>query len=218
MNLFRLAGDVSHLLAIVILLLKINKSKSCSGISGKTQLLFALVFTTRYIDLFTVYISAYNSIMKCVYLMCSYATCYFIYFKFKQTYNSDNDKFRIEFILVPTAGLAFLVNHHFEAIEILWTFSIYLESIAIMPQLQMINDTGEAESITSHYLFFLGSYRALYLINWIWRYYYEGFYDNIAVVAGCVQTVLYIDFFYLYITKVLSGQQLKLPVASTPGQ
>lgn len=119
MNLFRLAGDVSHLLAIVILLLKINKSKSCSGISGKTQLLFALVFTTRYIDLFTVYISAYNSVMKCVYLMCSYATCYFIYFKFKQTYNSDNDKFRIEFVLVPAAGLAFLVNHHFEAIEIL---------------------------------------------------------------------------------------------------
>ena len=86
-------------------------------------------------------------------------------------------------------------------LQILWTFSIYLESVAIMPQLFMITKTGEAETITSHYLFALGSYRALYIANWIWRYYSEGFYDIIAIVAGCVQTLLYCDFFYLYITK-----------------
>jgi hypothetical protein len=36
----------------------------CSGISGKSQLLFALVFTTRYLDLFTSFISLYNTSMK----------------------------------------------------------------------------------------------------------------------------------------------------------
>jgi len=86
-------------------------------------------------------------------------------------------------------------------LQILWTFSIYLESVAILPQLFMISKTGEAETITSHYLFALGIYRALYILNWIYRYYMEGFFDFIAVVAGCVQTVLYCDFFYLYITK-----------------
>lgn len=85
--------------------------------------------------------------------------------------------------------------------QILWTFSIYLESVAILPQLFMISKTGEAESITSHYLFCLGIYRALYLFNWVYRYYFEGYFDLIAVVAGCVQTILYCDFFYLYITK-----------------
>ena len=85
--------------------------------------------------------------------------------------------------------------------QILWTFSIYLESVAILPQLFMISKTGEAETITSHYLFALGSYRTLYIVNWVWRYYNEGFYDIIAIVAGCVQTLLYLDFFYLYITK-----------------
>ena len=34
MNIFRLAGDVSHLAAIIILLLKIWKTRSCAGISG----------------------------------------------------------------------------------------------------------------------------------------------------------------------------------------
>ena len=86
-------------------------------------------------------------------------------------------------------------------LQILWTFSIYLEAVAILPQLFMISKTGEAESITSHYLFALGSYRALYILNWIYRFYFEGFFDLIAVVAGCVQTILYCDFFYLYITK-----------------
>lgn len=93
-------------------------------------------------------------------------------------------------------------------LQILWTFSIYLESVAILPQLFMISKTGEAETITTHYLFFLGLYRALYLVNWIWRFYFEGFFDLIAVVAGVVQTILYCDFFYLYITKGTSGDML----------
>lgn len=35
----------------------------------------------------------------------------------------------------------------------------------------------------------------------MYRYYTESFLDVIALVAGIVQTVLYADFFYLYITK-----------------
>uniref|UniRef100_A0A803V0K8 ER lumen protein-retaining receptor n=2 Tax=Neoaves TaxID=3078114 RepID=A0A803V0K8_FICAL len=171
------------------------------SISGKSQLLFALVFTTRYLDLFTSFISLYNTSMKLIYIACSYATVYLIYMKFKATYDGNHDTFRVEFLIVPVGGLSFLVNHDFSPLEILWTFSIYLESVAILPQLFMISKTGEAETITTHYLFFLGLYRALYLVNWIWRYYFEGFFDLIAVVAGVVQTVLYCDFFYLYVTK-----------------
>ena len=47
--------------------------------------------------------------------------------------------------------------------EILWSFSIFLESVAILPQLFMLSRTGEAETITTHYLFALGAYRALYI-------------------------------------------------------
>lgn len=87
----------------------------------------------------------------------------------------------------------------------LWTFSIYLEAVAILPQLFLVSKTGEAESITSHYLFALGSYRALYLLNWVYRYYMEGFHDWIAITAGVVQTILYCDFFYLYVTRGTSA-------------
>jgi ER lumen protein retaining receptor len=211
MNIFRLTGDLSHLLAIIILLLKIWKTRSCAGISGKSQILFGLVYITRYLDLFTNYISLYNSFMKIVFIGASLATLYLMYIKFKATYDRNHDTFRIEFLLIPVTLLALLVNHEFTPLEILWTFSIYLESVAILPQLFLVSKTGEAETITSHYLMALGSYRALYLMNWIWRYYFEGFYDLIAIVAGVVQTVLYCDFFYLYVTRVIRGRALRLP-------
>jgi ER lumen protein retaining receptor len=211
MNIFRFIGDLAHVLAIIILLLKIWKMRSCTGISGKSQVLFAVVYTTRYLDLFTSFVSLYNSFMKVLFLAASYATIYLIYSKFKATYNRNNDTFRIEFLLVPTALLALVVNHEFAVLEILWTMSIYLEAVAILPQLFMISKTGEAETITSHYLFALGLYRTFYIFNWIYRYYSEDFLDPIAVVAGCIQTILYCDFFYLYITKVWRGKKFALP-------
>lgn len=211
MNIFRLVGDLSHLLGIFLLLFKIWQTRSCAGLSGKSQIMFALVFTTRYLDLLTTFVSLYNSVMKIIFIASSVATVYLICMKFKATYDTNHDTFRIEFLIVPVAGLALLVNHEFSVLEILWTFSIYLESVAILPQLFMISKTGEAESITSHYLFALGIYRGLYIFNWIYRYYFEGFFDLIAVVAGCVQTILYCDFFYLYITRVWKGKKLTLP-------
>jgi len=211
MNIFRLAGDLSHLLAIIVLLLKIWKTRSCAGISGKTQILFTIVYLSRYLDLVTTYISLYNSLMKLIFLLASGATVYMMYVKFKATYDHNHDSFRIEFLLAPAAVLALLINHEFTVMEILWTFSIYLEAVAILPQLFLVSKTGEAETITSHYLFALGSYRALYLLNWIYRYYSETHYDLIAIFAGVVQTILYCDFFYLYITKVLKGKKLQLP-------
>lgn len=44
-------------------------------------------------------------------------------------------------------------------------------------------------------------YLGLYILNWIYRYIDESYYDLIAIFAGIVQTVLYCDFFYLYVTK-----------------
>lgn len=143
--------------------------------------------------------------MKIIFIASSYATVYLIYHKFRTTYGRSQDTFRIEYILGAVAFLALLIHERrdnaYFVLELLWTFSIYLEAVAILPQLFMITRTGEAETITSHYLFCLGLYRGLYILNWIYRYYTEGFHEWIAIVAGVIQTILYCDFFYLYITK-----------------
>uniref|UniRef100_A0A1I7T8N4 ER lumen protein-retaining receptor n=1 Tax=Caenorhabditis tropicalis TaxID=1561998 RepID=A0A1I7T8N4_9PELO len=213
MNIFRIAADMSHLVAIIILLLKIWKSRSCSGISARSQILFAIVFTARYLDLFTTYISFYNTTMKITFLVVTYATVYLMFFKFRSTYMRESDTFRIELLIIPSIALAFLINHDYAPFELLWTFSIYLEAVAILPQLFLLQSTGSAEVITAHYLFALGSYRALYIFNWIYRYYSEDYFDPIVVVAGVVQTVLYADFFYLYVTRVVQARRgMELPI------
>lgn len=136
-----------------------------------------------------------------------------MFVKYKATYNRSEDTFRVELLVLPCIVLAILVNAQFTPLEVLWTFSIYLEAVSILPQLFMLQRRGEAETITAHYLFCLGIYRALYIVNWVYRYYTDNFYDAIVIVSGIVQTVLYADFFYLYVTRVIKqNAKLELPI------
>lgn len=133
---------------------------------------------------------------------------------YKPTNDPNTDTFRVQYLLGGAAVLAVVMPYSYSPMEVLWAFSIWLESVAILPQLFMLQRTGEAETITTHYLFALGMYRALYIPNWIYRYATEPerSVDWIAVVAGIVQTILYSDFFWIYYQKVLKGAKFKLPV------
>lgn len=66
MNIFRLVADMSHLLAMMSLAGQIILTKSSAGVSGKTQLVLLSVFVARYVDLFTFYVSLYNSALKVI--------------------------------------------------------------------------------------------------------------------------------------------------------
>ncbi|OKL58819.1 ER lumen protein-retaining receptor 1 [Talaromyces atroroseus] len=139
-------------------------------------------------------------------------TLYLMLTEYKPTHDPNTDTFKVEYLLGFSALLAILFPQQYTISEILWTFSIWLESVAILPQLFMLQRTGEADTITTHYLFALGLYRALYIPNWIYRYFFEGFFHAIPVLAGIIQTVLYSDFFYIYYTKVMKGKKFALPV------
>jgi len=211
MNLFRLVGDLAHLASIFILLHRMQVSRSCRGISFKTQALYATVFITRYLDLFTSWVSLYNFIMKIFFIGSS---CYILFLmrtKFRPTNDPAIDTFKVEYLAGPAFVAALIFHYKFTLMEILWSFSIFLEAVAILPQLFMLQRTGEADTIDTHYLAALGAYRALYIPNWIYRYWSDGSVDPIAVTAGLVQTGLYLDFFYVYFTRVLQGQKFELP-------
>ncbi|RHZ76916.1 hypothetical protein Glove_187g36 [Diversispora epigaea] len=218
MNVFRISADLLHLLSIFILLLKMQKTRSVAGISFKTQLLYTIVFIARYLDLFESHaeksfelVTLYNIVMKIIFISSSVYTLYLMKKKFRATYDPNTDTFRIEYLLALCLFLALMFNYRFTVMEVLWTFSIYLEAVAILPQLFMLSRTGEAETITTHYLFALGFYRAIYLLNWIWRFHMEDYVDWIVWISGAVQTALYSDFFYIYYKKVLHGEKFVLP-------
>ncbi|XP_043693901.1 ER lumen protein-retaining receptor-like [Telopea speciosissima] len=214
MNVFRLAGDMTHLLSIVILLLKIRTMKSCAGISLKTQELYVIVFLARYLDLFTKYFSLYNTIMKLVFIATSISIVWYMrYHKVvKQTYSKDQDTFRHYFLLLPCFLLALVIHRNFTVTEVLWTFSLYLEAVAILPQLVLLQTSRNIDNLTGNYVFLLGAYRALYLVNWVYRFFTENHQLRlIPWLSGLVQTALYADFFYYYIKSWKNNEKLQLP-------
>ena len=104
----------------------------------------------------------------------------------------------------------------FTLVELLWTFSIYLEAVAILPQLVVLQRTKNIDNLTGNYVFLLGLYRGLYILNWIWRYFTEPLYMAsrttwIVWLSGLVQTALYGDFFYYYFLSYKHNKKLTLP-------
>ncbi|CAK7893978.1 ER lumen protein-retaining receptor [[Candida] anglica] len=212
LNIFRITGDLSHLASILILLYSIEANKSIEGLSLKTHSLYVLVFVTRYLDLFTKYISLYNTLMKLFFLVSSIYTVYLMTYKYEKTIKQNIDTFPARYLTGASFVLSLIFTYKYTPGEVLWSFSLWLEAFAILPQLFILQRTGEAENITVHYIAALGLYRALYIPNWIYRYYGEGRFEYIAVLAGVVQTVIYSDFFYIYYTKVMKGKKFSLPV------
>jgi len=197
MNAFRLAADLSHITAQTWLVWTVQRTKSVAHISGKSQLLFLLVFLCRYMDLFVNFYSLYLSLVKVFYILLSLVTVMGIYRNIKNRRTLEADSFRVEILLVTALILAMAVNHEFSVMEVLWAFSIYLEAVAMIPQMCLVRKTGGSKLLTRFYLPLMGSYRVLYILNWIFRYHYEGFYDEIAIAGGVVQTLTYLLFLVL---------------------
>lgn len=220
MNVFRVMGDMSHLFSFVMLLTKINATRSVAGISLKTQELYVIVFVARYLDLFWNFLSIYNWIMKVLFISLSISIVYIMRNGTPQasTYDKERDSFPYIYLIVPCVLLGMAINQdHTSLFEMLWAFSIYLEAVAIMPQLHMIQKCGETDNMTGHYVFLLGMYRAFYLLNWIYRYFTEpDYYQLIVWISGLIQTALYCDFFYNYYQSKKAGLKgvkvMELPV------
>jgi len=154
--------------------------------------------------------------MKIFFLATTFVSVYWIRTRYRHTYDKEHDSFRVLFLIIPCLLLALFVNKNtaddFSLFEIVWAFSIYLESVAILPQIFLLYRTQESEAITINYVGALGAYRVFYLFNWIYRFYTEAHYREwIIWVAGFVQTAMYSDFFYYYLQSRWYGSVFRLP-------
>eukprot|EP00932_Pfiesteria_piscicida_P014063 SRR837773.25760.p1 GENE.SRR837773.25760~~SRR837773.25760.p1 ORF type:complete len:140 (-),score=47.94 SRR837773.25760:126-545(-) len=134
MNIFRLCGDMLHLVSIMLLIFKLQRSKSCVGVSCRMQEMYSLVFCFRYLDLFWSYISLYNSVMKIIFITTTIYLVYMMRFKTPicQTYERSNDSFQYElYLLGPCAVLGLVFTDEYTISDIMWSMSIWLESVAI---------------------------------------------------------------------------------------
>ena len=200
MNIFSLCSDIFRLWAIVALIFYISKTQDCSGLSGKTQVfcLFALII--RLISQLFDTIIVYDTLMQLCLLVLTSFTVYLICKKFAKSHNGKDDMQYAAMLLLPCLVLSMFVNYKFTLLGVLQAFSIYLESIAIFPQLTIIWKTGKSASILVQYFLLLGMHVALYFASSLWLYYFRALYDLIAIGGGIVQMLLFCNFFYMFCT------------------
>ena len=94
------------------------------GLSLKTQLLYAIVYITRYLDLFYLtsfdLLHAYNLLMKLLFITSQLTVLYYSWFRFKATYNAKLDTVRIELLILPCLVLAFFFEDSPKHANMIW--------------------------------------------------------------------------------------------------
>jgi ER lumen protein retaining receptor len=223
LNLYRQLGDLLHLLSFFVLILRLYRQRSAAGISHKTQEMLLATFLLRYSDIFTNFISEYNTVMKigyiCMTLIVVITIRCFEPFKGSHKKTNELDTFPhytvILFCLILTLVTEKLFFPHYiytlqqqgyapVVQEVGWMWSIFVEMFAVIPQLLILRKKGEIEKYMLTYLFLLGTYRGLYLANWGYRLHHDHDFtvkDNWPMMAaGAVQEIPY-AYFLLRIPK-----------------
>jgi ER lumen protein retaining receptor len=157
MNIFRYCGDFAHLASFFILFYKIFTTKQVGGISLKTQELYVIVFCSRYIDLLWNFASLYNWCMKLLFIGSSVAIVFImrrghLHGRLVVAHDPESDcKWPIWWLLAPCAAMG-VIWHEYSAehrlFEIIWSFSIWLEAVAILPQVAVMQNEGSVRTST----------------------------------------------------------------------
>jgi len=194
-NYFRYGGDFLHLAGIVVLLATIVKRQSVSGLSQKTQLLYCIIYCTRYLDLLDHRQAAYLVIFKITFIFTSLIAIS-AFQRFLDTWEKQKDTVTITLFIIPCFVLSMFMTTEYTLLETLWTFSEFLEAVAMVPQYVFsYRDVGNKEIGVNAFVVLIGSYRIMYCLNWMYKKYEVPQYSDIdSWLAGIVEIVLFVDF------------------------
>lgn len=117
-----------------------------------------------------------------------------------QTYDASIDKLNHWGFLIPAAAIMAVIFHRdWTVIDYLWSFSIWLESVAILPQLYVRAKIRQGESIPVLFVTTLWGYRLFYFFNWMLKLYTGEPVYWISIAGGVIQIVMYGGFLVLFL-------------------
>jgi ER lumen protein retaining receptor len=232
-------GAMSRMFGFGILNVKTFKSERASGVSVKTLQLYCLVFFFRLTSIIRHegYLPYDKSgdwlyhFIEIAALLFTASALYGCMVPFKGTYQKELDRFGefnvpeglgAIYLAGPILIIAILIHPNLNAdfiSDTAWTYAMYLESTALMPQLYMFQKqaSGVVELLTAHFVAALGFGRLMEFFFWIYSYHelanssgskLPGY---LALFSQFVQLVLMIDFFWYYYMAVKSSTPLVLP-------
>lgn len=227
--LITLSGSV-QCLGFCLLRLQIRKQRGAMGISSRALQLFVIMYICRLFS--TIQYNGYLPVdrsgdwfyqaVDCVSLVVVVSILAAVHGIHEKSYEKQNDSCQIYWFIVVCAVLAYFVHPHLnnrKLPDMAWTCALYLESIAMVPQLFLLTKKGgEVENLSSHYIACVFFSRLLMLSFWLNSYVElkpKGADFNVpgygVIGAQLLQVVIFGDFMYLYIQSVRTRGKLVLP-------
>lgn len=227
------SGDFSFLLTLsslvsmfsfLMVALKIEGSRSVKGVSLKMMECYIAIFFGRLCAIvpFEGYLP-FDKSGDWLYQACEaigfVLACTIVYFcriRFVHTYDPVTDTVKPIFLMIPAAAVALVfhpnLNNNLPS-DIAWAFALYLESVAVLCQLFMFVQEGQAQPHTSHFLAAQALSKLLSFIFWASSFselsnpnhYIKAFVGNWVVAMQLVQLIVMGDFIYHYIRCIQKG-------------
>ena len=230
-SLYFVLSSMAQTLSLVIIMLRVTQYQSCSGISINYLICFIIVLITRLItNIFSsydiqiglinsifLYISQILSLIICLYLL------YLIFFEYPETSDKMIDnKMPFYYLIIPTFFVAILFKPYIFRnwfFDLMFIYSIILESVAIYPQIILFSTKkGEIETYTSNFIAFQGLSTVFVLIFWFKNY--LSLEDNDSLLLGrfsgyvvifseILQLIIIGYYFYLYFKSIMKRSKRK---------
>jgi len=218
-----------QMLSFIIILLKVIGYESCSGLSYNTALCYVILLTSRLTS--TLFYHGYlpsddagdwfYQLTEIITLICSISLLYLIKKKYNDTFDYQHDSFDFKYLMFPSLALACLVHTSLNGnliTDVMWSFSMYLETGAIVPQLILFHSKkGQIEKYTSHFVALQGLSRLLSLIFWYDTYselnetqensysLLQEYCGYMIIASQVIQLVILCDYYYFYFKSLWKG-------------
>jgi len=186
-----------HLVGVLIFILTVFRNNGVTGFSKKTQIIYFLIYVSRYLDLFTRWhaMAAYLIVFKITFIILSIVSLILFYI-YRSTYEKPKDSCSLFLILIACLILTVLLSKKPILLELAWTFSEILEAVCLVPQYVFrYRDNDNTDMGVFIFIFCLGGYRVLYMCNWIYRKIENPQYSDVrSWIAGLVEILFFADF------------------------
>jgi len=230
-------GAAFQCLGFYTLLIKVERAKSVAGISSKTVHMYAAVLFLRLGStcIYNGYLPVDSSgdflyqLLDIVSLFMVLQLIKCMDVTYPGTYQEAEDTMDVSRMAICAAVFAIFIHGNLNdsfIFDTMWTASMNLDTVAMLPQLWMVVKLGEVESLTSHFVALLIASRACSFAFWF--YGYKELRDdvrhgrnsiNIAglqlLAAHALQLLLSLDFLFYYVKARVRGGRMQLPKPAT---
>lgn len=148
---------------------------------------------------------------------CLAGSCvYMCRFRFVNTHDATTDTLNHMWLIGPSAAMAVVFHpnlNSFMPSDMAWAFALYLESVAVLPQLFLFQKEGQAQPFQAHFLAAQAVSKLISFIFWFSSYselsnpehIVKGYVGNWVMAMQIVQLLIMGDFIYHYVRCIRLG-------------